>query len=438
MTDIDKPEPGTVVAPDIEVDEDRVTEGAAAQAELAVSPELTATSLRDYLRGAWSRVRGGESGVLPVIAGLLLISILFQSLNSHFLTAGNLVNLLIQGSVYMLLAMGEIFALLLGEIDLSIGFVSGIGGTVTAELLKQSNDWPWWAAIIAGLFVCALIGALQGTIITRLGVPSFVVTLAGLLGWQGVMLHILGNGGSLPINNNIVNDIASGTLTATASWIVMLAVVALYGFVTWRRESRRRARGLVAPPASLTILKIVGALIAGIIVVLICNTDRGRLVPIRGVPWVVLIVLGVVALWTFVLGRTRFGRYTYAIGGNAEAARRAGVRLADVRTLAFTLAAFTAGIAGIVNASRLRSVSTALDGGNLVLYAVAAAVIGGTSLFGGRGKAVHAVLGGLVIAAIANGMGLQGYGGDVQQIVTAFVLLAAVTIDSLARRSQSS
>src|SRR5262249_20823211 len=162
--------------------------------------------------------------------------------NSHFLTAGNLVNLLIQGSVYMLLAMGEIFALLLGEIDLSIGFVSGIGGTVTAELLKQSNDWPWWAAIIAGLFVCALIGALQGTLIPRLGVPSFVVTLAGLLGWQGVMLHILGNGGSLPINNNIVNDIASGTLTATASWIVMLGVVALYGFVTWRRESRRRAR----------------------------------------------------------------------------------------------------------------------------------------------------------------------------------------------------
>jgi len=435
MTDIGGPGPGGVLAP--EGDDEPLTEAAAAQAELAVAPELVATNLGDYLRAAWVRVRAGESGMLPVIGGLLLISMLFQSLNSKFLTAGNLVNLLVQGSVFMLLAMGEVFALLLGEIDLSIGFVAGIGGVVTAELLKQSNGWPWWAAIAAGLLVCAVIGAIQGTIITRLGVPSFVVTLAGLLGWQGVMLRILGKGGSLPINNNVLNDLASGTLTVAASWAVMLAIVALYGLRTWRREARRRASGLVAPPASLTIVKIVGALVAGVAVVLICTANRGRLVPIRGVPWVLLIVLGVLAMWTFVLGRTKFGRYVYAIGGNAEAARRAGVNLATIRTVAFMLASFTAGIAGIVNASRLRSVSTALDGGNLVLYAVAAAVIGGTSLFGGRGKAVHAVLGGLVIAAIANGMGLQGYGADVQQIVTAFVLLAAVTIDSLARRSHT-
>lgn len=416
---------------------DEMTEAAASQAELAVAPDIVAGSLGEYVRASLMRIRGGDSGVLPVVGGLLLISILFQSLNSHFLTAGNLVNLLIQGAVYMLLAMGEVFALLLGEIDLSIGYVSGIGGIVTAELIKQSYGWPWWSAIIVALLVCAAIGALQGTIITRVGLPSFVVTLAGLLGFQGVMLLILGNGGSLPINNKVVNDLASGNLTPAASWIVMLGLAVAFSARTWVREARRRASGLVAPPTGLTIVKILAAFAASVGVVLICNTNRGRLVPIRGVPWVVLIVLGVLAVWTVLLGRTRFGRYVYAIGGNAEAARRAGVSLAMIRTAAFTLASFTAGIAGIIYASRLRSVSTALDGGTLVLYAVAAAVIGGTSLFGGRGKAMHAVLGGLVIAAIDNGMGLQGYSAAAKYVVTALVLLAAVTIDAVARRGRS-
>ncbi len=432
MTDIKEPEPTAGVIEEAE----KVTAAAARNAELAVAPELIATSLPDYLRGALARVRAGDAGLLPVIAGLVLISILFQTLNHHFLTAGNVVNLLVQGAVYMLLAMGEIYALLLGEIDLSIGFVAGIGGVVTAELVKQGNGWPWWAAVIAGLAACAVIGAIQGSIITRIGLPSFVVTLAGLLGWQGALLLTLGKGGSLPINNNVINDLASGNLTAAASWLVMLAIVALFSLRIWLRESRRRASGLVAPPIGLTILKIVGAFAAGIVVVLICNTNRGRIVPIRGLPWVVLIVLAVLAMWTILLGRTKFGRYMYAVGGNAEAARRAGVNLARIRTMAFALASFSAGIAGIIFASRLRSVSTSLDGGTLVLYAVAAAVIGGTSLFGGRGKPVHAVLGGLVIAAIDNGMGLQGYSSAAQKIVTAMVLLAAVTIDSVARRGR--
>jgi len=418
-----------------DTDASELAEEAVAETEVAPIPQVE--NLRDYMHVVWVRIRSGESGVLPVVGGFLLISILFQSLNSNFLSAGNLVNLLIQGAAYMLLAMGEIFALLLGEIDLSIGFVSGIGGVVMAELLKQQYGWEWWQAIAAALIVCALIGALHGTIITRLGVPSFIVTLAGLLGWQGVMLLILGQGGSLPINDNVVNDIASGNLTPAASWIVMILIVVAMGTQMWLHESRRRASGLVAPPASLTALKIAGVAVSGVVLVLICNTNRGRLIPIKGVPWVVLVVLGVLAAWTFLLGRTKFGRYVYAIGGNAEAARRAGINLARIKTLCFVLASFTAGIAGIVYSSRLRSVSTALDGGTLVLYAVAAAVIGGTSLFGGRGKPIHAVLGGLVIAAIDNGMGLQGYSAAAKYVVTALVLLAAVTIDSVARRNAS-
>jgi len=430
MTKIDEPGRSD------EVDADLAAQ-AAAETEETSAAGLEAQSLRDYAHVVWVRVRSGESGVLPVVGGLLVISALFQSLNSNFLSAGNLVNLLVQGAVYMLLAMGEVFALLLAEIDLSIGFVSGIGGIITAELVKEQTGWPWWAAIAVALIVCAAIGALQGTIITRFGLPSFIVTLAGLLGWQGVMLLILGAGGSVPINDNVVNDIASGNLTPAASWIVMAAIVALFGALMWRREARRRAAGLAAPPASVTLLKIAFTAAAGVVLVVICNTNRGRLIAIRGVPWVVLVVIAVLAAWTFLLGRTKFGRYVYAIGGNPEAARRAGVKLARIRTIAFTLASFTAGIAGVVYASRLRSVSTALDGGTLVLYAVAAAVIGGTSLFGGRGKAVHGVLGGLVIAAIDNGMSLQGYSAAAKYVVTALVLLAAVTIDSVVRRNQT-
>jgi D-xylose transport system permease protein len=383
-----------------------------------------------------ARIKGGKTGVLPVVAGLLLVSVLFQVANSHFLTTGNLVNLLVQASVFSLLAMGEVFALLLGEIDLSIGFVAGLSAVVMAELVQPSRGWPWWAAIAAALVVCALIGLLQGTLITRLGLPSFVVTLAGFLFWQGVMLYILGDGGSILIQDNIINDVVSGTLTRVAGWVVMLVAVGAFAWQTWRRDSRRRDAGLTAPPTSLTIAKIVAVLVAGVALVLLCNADRGVLVPVFGMPWVIILVFLVVALWTFVLGRLKFGRYIYAIGGNAEAARRAGINIKMIRTTAFMLCSLTAGIAGIVYASRLRSISTALDGGTLVLYSVAAAVIGGTSLFGGRGKAMHGVIGGIVIAAIANGMGLLGFSAAAQYIVTALVLLIAVTLDAVARRNR--
>src|SRR5579862_8703412 len=270
MARVDEPSPSTggVPAPDPAAaaatgpgfppsEEENLSPAAVAAAErvaLAATPELMSDSLGAYARSWFARVRGGESGILPVVGGLLLISILFQSLNHHFLTAENLVNLLIQAAVFMLLAMSEVFALLLGEIDLSIGFVSGIGGIITAELVKQNYHWSWWAAIAAALIACAAIGFLQGTIITRVGLPSFVVTLAGLLGWQGVMLLILGKGGALPINDKVINDLASAQLTATVSWIVVLALVAAFGIMTWVRDARRRASGLVAPPASLTVV----------------------------------------------------------------------------------------------------------------------------------------------------------------------------------------
>ncbi len=404
----------TVEPPEADVQ----TEQAARQAELAVPAEITADSVGEYFRASLARVKAGESGVLPVIAGLILVSIFFESLDSKFLTAGNLVNLLVQAAVFSLLAMGEVFVLLLGEIDLSVGFVAGLGG------------------VPAALLACAGIGILQGTIITRIGLPSFVVTLAGLLFWEGVLLKILGNGGTIPIQDNTINNIASANISPLAGWILMLVLVAIFGLTLWRRDSKRRRAGLVSPPPTVTLLKIGGALAGGVALVLLCNHDRGIFAPIRGVPWVVLLVVGVLVVWTVLLGRTRLGRYLYAIGGNTEAARRAGVSLATIRTVAFMLCSLTAGIAGIVYTSRLRSISTSIDGGTLVLYAVAAAVIGGTSLFGGRGKAIHGVLGGIVIAGIDNGMGLRGYTAASKFMVTALVLLAAVTIDALSRRGR--
>src|SRR5262245_50162215 len=278
----------------------------------ALPADIAADSLGGYFRLAVARVRAGESGVLPVVGGLILISILFQSMNSNFLTAGNLVNLLVQAAVFSLLAMAEVFVLLLGEIDLSVGFVAAIGAAIMATAIGPRHEWPWMLAVLAALAACAGIGLVQGTIITRIGLPSFVVTLAGYLFWQGELLKILGNGGSVPINEQIINDIASRSLTPTVGWIVMLVIVALYGGVLWMREEKRRRSGLVAPPRSVTLLKIAVALAGGVALVLLCNTNRGVLIAIRGVPWVVLLVLAVLVIWSYLLGRTKLGRYIYA------------------------------------------------------------------------------------------------------------------------------
>jgi D-xylose transport system permease protein len=395
----------------------------------------TASSFGEYVGNWLARLKAGDTGALPVIGGLILLAIVFQSLNANFLTPGNLVNLMVQGSVYMLFALGMIFILLLGEVDLSIGFIGGVAGVLMGVMIFGNNGYPWYIGLGAGLLTGAAIGLLNGLIITIIGLPSFIVTLAGLLAWQGVMLLILGDGGTIPINNPVITNLANGLLDPLTGWIVG-AVLILIIVGDMLLTSRRRKHA--TEPASVLWLKVLGIVAAGIVVIWLCNVNRGRAVPIQGVPWVLLIVFGFAALWTVVLKRTRFGTYIYAIGGNAEAARRAGIAVNRIRIAGFTIAGFMGGVAGIIYASRLRSVSTNIDGGQLVLYCIAAAVIGGTSLFGGRGKAISAILGGLVIASIDNGMGLLGLSAAARYVVTGIVLILAVTIDALASRGRAS
>jgi D-xylose transport system permease protein len=410
-------------------------------AELAaVSPELLAGSLSEYFRAWGRRIRNGESGALPIIVGLIVIVIFFQAEQSTFLTSGNLVNLFVQAAAYILFGAAEVWVLILSEIDLSVGFVAGVAAFVIAELVNAPVNLPWWLAIVGGLVVCVAIGGLQGTLITRLGLPSFIVTLGGLLGFEGVMIELanidktaVGGVISLP-NNNTIYNLVNTNMSPALSWIALVVVVAIFAVVTLTGAARRRRTGLTAPPLSVTILTIVVTAIGGFVLVLICNLNRGLLTPLRGVPWVIPVVLIIILAYSFFLGRTRSGRYLYAIGANPEAARRAGINVARIRTLGFVMAAVTAGLAGLVYESRQGSMSTDIDGGNLVLFGVAAAVIGGTSLFGGRGKMLHALLGGIVIAAVFNGLGLMGITAAGQDMATAVVLIAAVTLDSLVRR----
>jgi D-xylose transport system permease protein len=405
------------------------------------APEVMANSLAEYARIWVRRVRNGESGALPVVVGLIAIVVYFQARNSLFLSAGNLVNLITQAAFIMTLGMAEVFVLLLGEIDLSSGFNAACGAVIMAWLLTLAHPMPWWVAILAALAFSSAFAGIEGIIITRLNVPSFVVTLAGYLAGLGLLIFLIdeaapGSGGTIRLSSPVIIAIEGGSLSPLAGWIVMIVAVVLAGVYLVTRDSRRRANNLAAPPASVTFLKIALMAIAGVVVVLVCNTNRGVGVTVlEGVPWVVLVVLVLLVLWTALLNRTRFGRYVYAIGGNAEAARRAGINLPRIRVLAFALCGLTAGVTGIIYTSFLGSVSNNVNGGQLVLFAVAAAVIGGTSLFGGRGRMLGAVLGGLVVGVIYNGLLLLGLGPAAQNIWTAAVLLAAVTVDSLARRS---
>jgi D-xylose transport system permease protein len=407
-----------------------------------VPAELLAQSLGQYFRASWLRVRGGNAGVLPVILALLAVAIGFQIANSKFLGAQNLVNLFEQSSIYMLLAIAEIFALLLGEIDLSVGLVMGMSSVVVAELVQPTGaNWPWWAAIIVALLASSLFGAIQGTLVARLKMPSFIVTLGGLLILEGVAIIVLGgslvgigNGGFK--NEVYLYNIFWGTLSPVVGWILLVVLVGAAGGGLWLQAARKRRRGLETAPRSLIAMKIGLIAVAGIVVVAICNVNRAHAGTIEGVPFIILIVLAVLVASTVLLQRTRFGRYVYAIGGNPEAARRAGVRLPVIRTWSFILAGLISGIAGVLFASWQVSITTNIikAANSYVLLAVAAAVIGGTSLFGGRGKTLHGVLGGLVIGGIYNGLYLLGVSSQWIDVAVAAVLIAAAVIDVLSRR----
>jgi D-xylose transport system permease protein len=419
-------------------------------AEAEVPPGVVAQTLGEFVRGYLARIRAGESGVLPVIAAMVAIMVVFTAIspNHVFISPVNLVNLLQQAAVIMVLAMAEGFALVLGEIDLSVGYVGAIGAAITVQLVQPiTTNWHWIPAILAGLLVCAVFGLIQGTLVTRLRLPSFIVTLAGFLIANGIFLKILllgpfsgyPNLAGQSDNLGVIYHLMWGTIDPTVSWIGAAVVVLGLGLLIWLSDSRRRRSRLVAPPASLSLIKIGLIAAVAVVVVAICNTNRANLGTLAGVPWFIPIVLVVLGAWTILLERTKFGRYLYAIGGNAEAARRAGINVSLVRTLAFGLCSFTAGVALLLYASLLGGMSNNVQGGQYVLYAVAAAVIGGTSLFGGRGKPLHGVLGGLVIAAIYNGLYLQGISSvEWQYIVTGLVLLAAVIIDAVSRRGASS
>ena len=384
-----------------------------------------------YARHWWTGVKSGELGSLPIVVGLIVIAIIFQSQNDRFLTAGNFVNLLVQTAPYAVIAMGVTFALLLGEIDLSIGFVSGVGGVLTAILLTpDGNELPTAVVLVIVLAAGLGIGTLHGLIITKVGVPSFVVTLAGLLAWNGVVLLLIGSRGTVILQNDFVIGLANDFMAAGMAWVLMIVLSALYAAVQLVRVRSRRKAGLRTDPTLIVGLRIVGLAAALAIVVAVANQDRG-------IPYAALLVGGLFLFWTYVLNRTRFGRHVYAVGGNAEAARRAGIDVDRVKIACFAIVSFMAVLGGIVLASRLRSVDTNTGGGQALLYPIAAAVIGGTSLFGGRGTMKAAIMGALVMLSIDNGLGLLGLSSGTKFVLTGGVLLLAVTVDSVSRRGRA-
>jgi D-xylose transport system permease protein len=394
------------------------------------APGSGTQSVAAYARAWWTDVKSGELGSLPIIVGLIIIALVFQTQNDRFLTAGNFVNLIVQTAPYAVIAMGVTFALLLGEIDLSIGFVSGVGGVLTAILLTpDGNQLPTFVVMVIVLAAGLGIGTFHGLIITKVGVPSFVVTLAGLLAWNGVVLLLIGSRGTVILQNDFVIGLANNFMADGTSWILAFVFIALYAAIQLTRAVTRRRAGLRTEPSLIVGLRIGGVAAALIIVVAVCNEDRG-------VPYVALVVGGLWLIWTYVLNRTRFGRHIYAVGGNAEASRRAGINVDNVRIACFAFCSMMAVIGGIILASRLRSVDTNTGGGQALLYPIAAAVIGGTSLFGGRGTMKAAILGALVMLSIDNGLGLLGLSSGTKFVLTGGVLLLAVTVDSISRRGR--
>jgi D-xylose transport system permease protein len=381
-----------------------------------------------WLRSFGGRVAQGDVGSLPVILGLVLIWGIFQYLNPNFLTPRNLTNLVLQIADIGTIAVGVVLILLLGEIDLSVGAVSGLAAGVMAVLnIKNGIAAP--LAIAGGILAGALIGFIQGAWFARFRIPSFVVTLAGLLAWQGVQLLVLGSTGTLNVLDPMIDSLAGNFLPPETSWVLAGIVILASGVNSFLTRRRRAAAGLDVPPVAGFAIRMAMILVAVVVSTFVLNSDRG-------VPYALVILLGFIVFFDLITTRTRFGRYIYAVGGNAEAARRAGVSVNGIRVAVFTLSGTMAACGGILAASRLLAVNQSSGGGDVLLNSIAAAVIGGTSLFGGRGSVWNALTGALVIGSISNGMDLLALSSAIKFMVTGGVLLAAVTIDAVARQGR--
>jgi D-xylose transport system permease protein len=394
----------------------------------AQTPAPAAQEVRAGLGTLWRRITSGDVGSLPVILGLVLIWGVFDYLNPNFLSPRNLTNLTVQIADIGIVSVGIVLVLLLGEIDLSVGSVYGLGSAVMAVLSVQ-HGWPTPVAILAGVLTGTAIGTFHGFFFTRFRIPSFVVTLAGLLTWFGAQLHVLGETGTINLTDPNIDQLAGKFFDPTFGWILAVAVVAILGADVFIRRRRRAGAGL--PPTGL-----IGEVAKFVVVAVVILGATAVLASDRGLPLALLILLGFIIGFDIITTRTRFGRHIFAVGGNAEAARRAGISVNSIRIAVFALSGTMAAAGGIMGASRLLAVNYSSGTGDILLNAIAAAVIGGTSLFGGRGTVWSALTGSLVIGSITNGLALLSAASDVKFMVTGGVLLAAVTIDAVARQGR--
>ncbi|GAA1820730.1 ABC transporter permease [Planosporangium flavigriseum] len=399
--------------------------------------EQRPASLSTYTRNYAARVRGGDMGSLPAVLGLIVLCLGFGIARPVFFSTINFANLFTQAAAITAIAMGLVFVLLLGEIDLSAGFASGVCAAVLAVLLTKHHA-PWYVAILAALVTGVVIGVLIGFLVTKVGIPSFVVTLAGFLAFQGVLLLLVESGKNIPVTDPAIMAInATGKLPPAVGWALLVVAVAGFTAAQLVRRRNRAGRGLAADPLSVVAVRVGTLAVIGGAAVYVLNLERSInpiAASVRGVPVIVLILGLIAVLWTFVLNRTAYGRHVYAVGGNREAARRAGINVDRIRISVFVIGSTMAAVGGIIAASRANSVDPNTGGSTVLLYAVGAAVIGGTSLFGGKGRIVDAVLGGAVMAVIENGMGLMGVDAGIKYAFTGGVLLLAAGVDALSRR----
>lgn len=395
-------------------------------------------TLGEAARAYVNRVRGGDMGALPAILGLIVLFIVFGFANDRFISALNMANLITQAGAIIVLAMGLVMVLLLGDIDLSAGVAGGAAACVMGLLIAK-HDQPWGVAVLAALATGAVIGLVIGVLVAKLGIPSFVVTLAFFLGLQGLTLKLIGDGGSVRVDQEVIKGITKNNVPVMWGWIFAVVIIVVFALLSLRSHRAKVTKGLQHQPLAVVVAQIIVLAAILLIVTYVLNLNRAPNpgFTIEGVPYVLPLVALLLIFWTFVLSRTSYGRHVYAVGGNPEAARRAGINVDRIRISVFVIASSMAALSGIIAASNLGKVSTSSGGSNTLLYAVGAAVIGGTSLFGGKGKARDAVIGGLVIATIANGLGLLDQASYINFIVTGGVLLLAASVDAISRRRRS-